>query len=141
MSDEKKKVLVIENEPTILEMYQIKFSSSEFEFIGASTGEQGIEKARKQKPDVVLVDLILRNKLEGGHVDGLSVVQELKKNKQTKNIPVYALTNLNQESDIKRAMDYGADGFLVKSDLTPQQLLDNIKKMFNGESIGIAASK
>ena len=137
MADKTKSVLIIEDEQTLLDMYKLKFETADYAFFGVGTGEKGIEVAKKNHPDLILVDLILANKLEGGHIDGFSVLETLKSNAATKDILVYALTNLNQDSDIKRAIEIGADGFLVKSDLTPSQLLKNVKDIFQGKHVGL----
>ncbi len=130
-------IIMIEDEDTLRGMYKLKFDSSEYDFRGVATGEEGLELAKKIKPDLMLVDLMLENKENGGAIDGFEVIEELKKDGNTKNIPTYALTNLNQDSDIKKAFAKGADGFFVKSDLTPQELLGNVEKIFKGERVGL----
>ncbi|MDP3900106.1 MAG: response regulator [bacterium] len=137
MSDKVKSVLIIEDEKTLLDMYKTKFETAGYDFFGAATGEIGINMAKKNQPDLILVDLILANKLEGGHIDGFNVLEQLKHFETTKEIPTYALTNLNQDSDIRRAVDIGADGFLVKSDITPKQLLENAELILSGKHVGL----
>ena len=136
MSDTAKTILIIEDELTLLEMYRLKFEAAGFNFLGAATGEEGITLAETKHPNLILVDLILANKVAGGKIDGFAVLQELKRNPHTKAIPIYALTNLNQDSDIEEAFKLGADGYFVKSDLTPKELVDNAQKIFRGEKIG-----
>jgi len=132
-----KKILMIEDEDTLREMYKLKFESAGYNFVGVATGEEGITLAEKEQPDLMLIDLMLKNKIDGGNIDGFGVIEELKKDPKTKNIPMYALTNLNQESDINEAFKLGADGFFVKSDLTPKELVDNVEKIFKGEKVGL----
>lgn len=137
MTDTAKTTLIIEDDKTLLGMYRLKFEAAGMAFLGASTGEEGIKLAESKQPDLILVDLLLENKVAGGKIDGFAVLAELKSNPKTKNIPMYALTNLNQESDIKEAFKLGADGYLVKSDLTPKELVENARKIFNGEKVGV----
>jgi len=132
---------MIEDEETLLGMYKMKFESESFNFLGVRTGEEGISLAEEKCPDLVLIDLILESKVGGGKIDGFVVLQQLKENKKTKNIPMYALTNLNQDSDIERAKELGVDGYFVKSDLTPKELVENIKKIFRGEKVGVIKSE
>ncbi len=137
MDNINKKILMIEDEDTLREMYKLKFDSVDYDFIGVATGEEGIKIAEKESLDLMLVDLMLENKVGGGKIDGFDVIKKLKNNPKTKDIPMYALTNLNQETDINQAFKLGADGYFVKSDLTPKELLDNVKKIFNGEKVGL----
>jgi len=132
-----KKIIMVEDEDTLREMYKIKFDSAGYNFIGVATGEDGITLAEKEKPDLMLIDLMLENKLGGGKIDGFDVIKKLKNNQKTKDIPMYALTNLNQEIDINQAFELGANGYFVKSDLTPKELLGNVEKIFNGEKVGL----
>ena len=132
-----KKILMIEDEETLREMYKMKFEAAGYAFIGVPTGEEGMTLAEKEKPDLMLVDLMLKNKIDGGNIDGFTVIEQLKKSAATKDIPMYALTNLNQESDIEQAFKLGADGFFVKSDMTPQELINNVEKIFKGEKVGL----
>jgi len=127
-------VLVIENETTLLEMYRIKFSTSGLNFIGASTGEEGLKLLEQQPIDLLLVDLMLQNKATGGVIDGYEVIKQVRK--KNKDIKICALTNLDQEKNIKQAFEAGADDYLVKSDLTPAELVAKAKDVLEGKEVG-----
>ena len=71
--------MIIEDENTLLDMYKIKFEASGFNFLGASTGEEGLKIAQAQPIDLFLVDLMLENKTEGGVINGYEVIKKLKK--------------------------------------------------------------
>jgi len=135
MSYHDKTVLVIEDEETILEMYRIKFSLSGLNFIGASTGEEGLKQVDNQPVDLILVDLMLENKAAGGMIDGYEVIKKVRK--KDKNIKICALTNLDQERNIKEAYEAGADDYLVKSDLTPSELIAKVNDILAGKKVGI----
>ena len=135
MSDTNKTVLVIEDEETLLEMYKIKFSTSGLNFFGFSTGEEGIAQIKKQHVDLLLVDLMLQNKAAGGVIDGYEVIKKVRKD--NKDIKICALTNLDQEKNIKEAYVAGADDYLVKSDLTPAELVNKAKDILAGKKVGI----
>jgi len=141
MPDSQKVILIIEDESTLLEMYRLKFEAAGFIFFGVATGEEGVKLAEQKKLDLILVDLILKNKVAGGKIDGFSVLQQLKTNPATNKIPLYALTNLNQDSDIDKAFKLGANGYFVKSDLTPKELVESVQKIFKGEIVGVKQVK
>lgn len=128
-------VLVIEDDATLLEMYKIKFNISGLNFIGASTGEEGLQIIEKQPVTLVLVDLILQNKAAGGVIDGYEVIKRVRK--RDKDIKICALTNLDQTKNIEEAYKAGANDYLVKSDLTPAELVDKVKEILEGKKVGV----
>ncbi|MEA2088739.1 MAG: response regulator [Patescibacteria group bacterium] len=119
---QKQKVLLIEDDEMLLDMYNLKFLESGFDVFKASNGLDGYELAIKNKPDIILLDIILPQ------MDGFSVMEKLKKNEVTKNISVFFLTNLKQEEDVERGKKLGASGYLVKATLTPTQILEKVKQ-------------
>jgi DNA-binding response OmpR family regulator len=119
----KKKILIIEDEDT-LQRALLEFLEAEgFEAISASDGETGIEMVKKEKPDLVLLDIIIPKK------DGYKVLAEIKKDPETKKIPVILLTNLESPEDIQRAFDLGATTYLVKSNYKLEDVVNRIKEM------------
>lgn len=119
------KVLLIEDDPTLIEMYQLKFKESGFDFKVCNRGAEGLAASKKDKPDVILLDVILPE------MDGFAILTELKKDAKTKSVPVLLLTNLGQESDIKKGKQLGAVDYLVKANFTPAEVVDKIKKLIN----------
>lgn len=117
----KKKILIIEDEAFLSEMYKMKFELEGYKVIIARDGQEGIESVFSDKPDIILLDLVMPIK------DGYQVLEELKSNKDTKNIPVLILSNLGQADEIKRAMNDGADKYLIKANMTPNQLVKEVK--------------
>lgn len=117
-----KKVLIIEDEESLAQMYQTKFEYEGYEVVVATDGSEGIEKAKKEKPDIILLDIILPKK------DGFMVLKELKADKLTASITVIMLTNLGQDEDMAKGKKLGAIDYLVKANLTPAQLIDKVKK-------------
>lgn len=126
-----KKILIIEDEEFLSEMYKIKFEQEGYEAIVADNGPDGIEAAKKEKPDLILLDLLLPK------MDGYEVLKKLKLDKDTKNIKVYILSNLGQNGEINKGFADGADGYLIKANLTPSQLVRNVEKIFSGEKVGM----
>ena len=87
-----KKILVIEDDASLLKAYQEMFNPDEFRVIGASTGQEGLALTGSEKPDIILLDLMLP-----GGMNGFDVLERLKADPATKPIPVIVLTNLDSE--------------------------------------------
>ena len=92
----------------------------------ASDGEEGIHKALSEKPDLVLLDLVLPK------MDGFQVLSELRKNPRTQLIPIIILTNRDREDEIKKGLRLGATDYIVKIFATPTQVIDKIQKQLSG---------
>lgn len=118
----KNKVLIVEDEATISALYKTKLEAGGFEVLTADNGSDGLGLAKKQKPNIVILDVILPQ------LDGFAVLEELKKDSSTKKIPVIMLTNLGTDEDKEKGKKMGARDYLVKSNLTPAQVEDVIKR-------------
>jgi len=116
-----KKILIVEDEATLNKAIADFLVAEKFQVISAMDGEAGLEIARKELPDLILLDIILPKK------DGYEVLDELKKDEKTKDIPVILLTNLESQEDIVRAFEKGATTYLVKSDYKLQDVVKKIK--------------
>lgn len=117
-----KKILIIEDEATLQKALMDFLTQEQFEVLSALDGERGLELALSGNPDLILLDIILPKK------DGYEVLEELKRNEKTKNIPVILLTNLESSEDIQKAFEKGAKTYLVKSDYKLQDILGKIKE-------------
>lgn len=126
-----KKILLVEDEEYIADMYKMKFEKHGYETIVAADGEEGLKLAESRKPDLILLDLVLPR------LSGFEVLKKLKENKKTKDIKVYIISNLGQNGEINHGFKDGADGYLIKSSLTPSQLVENVGKIFEGKAVGI----
>ena len=124
MANGKKTILLVEDDTMISSMYGTKFEQSNFEVLMANNGADGLELALANKPDLILLDIIMPQ------LDGFTVLEKLKADPKTKNIPVILLTNLGTEEDIKKGQELGAKDYLVKANLTPAEVLDKVKKEF-----------
>ncbi len=118
----KKTILFIEDESTLRKALEEFLTDEGFSVLLAPDGEKGIEIAVKEKPDLILLDIILPKK------DGYQVLGELKKNKDTANIPTILLTNLEGPDNIQKAFEYGATTYLVKSDYKLEDVVRKIKE-------------
>jgi CheY-like chemotaxis protein len=117
-------LLIIEDDPLILRMYQQAFAfNDKHEALIADNGRDGLEKARSEKPDAILLDIMMPS------MNGLEVLKKLKADPDTKKIPVIMLTNLGGDKDIKTALKMGAVKYIVKAENTPKQVLDQVEEI------------
>lgn len=123
-----KKILIIEDEYFLADMYQTKFKKEGYDVEVAKNGKIGLEKARKEKPNLILLDLVMPE------MDGYQVLKKLKSEEKTKNLLVYIFSNLAQSGEIEKGLKMGAAGFLLKADLTPGQLMNKINNIFSNQN-------
>lgn len=123
MTEEKKKILIVEDYAVLARMYQNKLREDGFEVEVALDGEAGEKMVKEFKPNLVLLDIMLPKK------DGLEVLEEMKKDPETAHIPVILLTNLGGPPEtIERGLQLGAVAYLVKAKYAPRQIIDLIKE-------------
>ena len=120
-----KKILIVEDETMISSMYKMKLESEGFEVKTADNGADGIALADGEDFDLILLDVIMPQ------LDGFSVLEELRSKGRTKKVPIVLLTNLGTEEDKKKGDELGANGYLIKSSLTPAQVSEEVKKYLN----------
>ena len=123
---EQKKILVVDDESPVREIYSKEFSKAGYKVVLAVDGEEGLLKAGKDLPDLILLDVMLPK------MSGIDVLKALKKNELTKKIPILMLSNLGEEHIIKEGFGFGADGYLLKVSYTPSQVVEECRK-FLGE--------
>ena len=116
-------ILLIEDDPDQIFMYQNKFELEGFAFLSARKGDEGIALAKDNKPDVILLDLVLIAE------NGLDVLQKLKADAATKDIPVIVLTNLVKGDAMDKAKSLGAAEYIVKTDTMPSGVVQHIKAL------------
>ena len=115
-------ILIVEDEPTLQKALSVAFQQEGYEIKSALEGETGLALAKELKPNLILLDLILPK------MDGFEILDELKKDESTKDIPVIILTNLESSQDIERALVLGAKTYLVKAQYSLEELVEKIKK-------------
>lgn len=117
-----RKILIIDDEPNLLRILEEKFSKESFEVLRAKDGEQGLKAALKNKPDIILLDLIMPK------MDGLTMLRKLREDAWGKNAEVIILTNLSDGASIDAALRGGVYDFLVKSDWKLADLVKKVKE-------------
>jgi CheY-like chemotaxis protein len=118
----KKKIMIVEDDSFVMDIYQTKLAQEGFEAIGAVNGLEAMKKLEGVKPDLILLDIIMP------YMDGLEVLKKIKDDERLKNIPIVLLTNLSQKEEINKGMGLGADDYLIKSHFTPSEVMEKIKK-------------
>ncbi len=123
MDTQKPKILLIEDDAFLVGMYVTKLDFARYEPLVANEGEAGLMIAKQQQPNLILLDVLLPK------MDGFRVLEELKRDPATKDIPVVMLTNLGQEQDMARGLMLGAADYLVKVDHEPSEVIDKVRKL------------
>lgn len=121
---EKRRILIVEDETGLVEMMKMRLEAADYEVISAFDGQEGLDAAKKEKPDLIILDLMLP-KMGGYKVCGL-----LKKDARYARIPVIIFTARAQEEDIKLSQEVNADAYIIKP-FEPQVLLSKIKELLN----------
>lgn len=130
----KKKVLIIEDDSDISEMYRIRISASGFEVKTAANGQLGLEEMKKFLPDLVLLDIVMPKK------DGFDLLEEIQnasEKEKIKKIPIIVLSNLASPIDIMEGKRLGAQDWWIKAFNTPSQISQKVVDFFNKKTIKV----
>lgn len=122
MEKNNKTILIVEDEEASLKVLSTKFNHEGFNVLEARDGEEGLIIAIKEKPDIILLDIIMPK------MDGMTFLKELRKDSWGKNIPVIILTNLSDDKNIAEAMEGGVYDFLVKSSWETADIVKRAKE-------------
>lgn len=117
------RVLIVDDDQTLCDMYAERLQVEGFEVIVAYNGEEGAAKAVEYLPDVILLDLMMPK------VNGFNTLEILKSTQETKDIPVLLLTALIQEENKQRGLQAGAEDYIIKSESMPGTVIDKIKEV------------
>ena len=118
-----KKILFIEDEAVLQEAFGGFLKQAGYKVLSALDGEIGLRLAKTEKPDLILLDIVLPK------YNGFEVLGKLKSEKETENIPVIVLTNMEKMEDINKAIELGAKTYLVKTQYELKEVIDKIKKI------------
>jgi len=114
-------VLLVEDDPSVLEMYRLKLELDGYRVNTALDGEEGLKKAGDLTPDIIFLDIRLPK------MDGLEVLRKLRAQEKTRNIPVIILSNYDEEDLVARGLRLGAHEYLIKARTTPSSLSEGIE--------------
>ncbi|MAF81102.1 response regulator [bacterium] len=120
------KLVLIEDDPIMIRMYEKAFSFEGHKVETANNGADGIKKIKQMKPDLVLLDIMMPK------MNGLEVLDKLKGTDDTKDVPVVVLTNLASEKDAEAALSKGAVRYIIKSEQDPKEVNDIVTEILAG---------
>lgn len=123
----KNRILIVEDENDIREIYVEVLTQAGYKLDEAADGETGMQKIKEGNWDILLLDIMLPGR------DGLKILKDMKDAPALKKGPIIALTNLNSENIIQDAFSSGADGYLIKSEITPDKIVDEVTKVLGKE--------
>jgi len=117
-----KKILFVEDESALQKTFNDILKQEGYDVISALDGATGLKAAKAEKPDLILLDLVLPK------MHGFEVLQALKEDAVTKDIPIIVLTNLESVGDVEKALELGATTYLVKASYSLEEVVKKIKK-------------
>lgn len=117
------KILLIEDDNMLREMYSAKFGREGYQVHKSDNGSDGVKIAVEIRPDIILLDIIMPK------MDGFAALKELRKKEETQSIPVILLTNLGQDKDIEKGKKLGADDYFIKANHTPAEIVEKVREM------------
>jgi len=125
MDNKNTKILIVEDDSFLLNMYADKFRAENFDVSVADNGQKAVKLTKEEMPDLILLDIMLPK------MNGFEVLEKIKVDAKTKNIPVILLTNLSQKEEVKKGLDLGARDFLIKAHFMPNEVVDKVKEILD----------
>ena len=118
-----KKILIVEDDKFLRELIAKKILAEGYDTAEAKDGEEGLKKIEAEKPDLVLLDLVLPG------MTGFDILKSVQENPLLSDIPIIVFSNLGQRDDVDKAINLGAKDFLIKAHFTPQEIIERIKSI------------
>jgi len=126
MEGEKKKILIVDDDGFLLDMYAFKFSQGGFEVYTALNGVQAIKKLTEGlKPEVILMDIIMPE------MDGFEMLEKINTDKLSENSSKIILSNKSQQEDLERGTKLGVAGYIVKANSTPAEVINQVTEILS----------
>lgn len=125
-----KRILIVEDEEFLVTALKDNLEAEGCAVDTAANGEEAIKRIKKERPNLILLDLLMPKR------DGFYVLEEVKKNPEWKLIPVVVLSNLGGDAEIKRALDMGANDYFVKSQHPIEEVIEKVKEYLEGKRAG-----
>jgi len=118
-----KNILLVEDDSFLIDIYTTKMRESGFSVEVASEGEEAVRKAKEEKFDLVLLDIVLPK------VDGWDILRQIKAESKLKDLKVIIISNLSQKEEVEKGMNLGAEKYLIKAHYTPSEVVKEIKEV------------
>jgi DNA-binding response OmpR family regulator len=116
-----KSILLVEDDPFLIDIYTTKLKEADFSVEVATDGNEGLQKAKENPPDLIVLDIVLP------HIDGWEVLKEIKNDKKLKDLKVVIISNLGQKEEVEKGLKIGATKYLIKAHYTPSEVVEEIK--------------
>lgn len=123
MQNSKAKILLVEDDIFLMNMYSTKFEIDGYEVFAADNGLDGLELAKEKQPHIILLDIMMPE------MNGFEVLEKLKADPTTVKIPVIILTNINQQDDIQKGLSLGAVDYFIKAHFIPSEIVGKVEKI------------
>ncbi|MCX6786128.1 MAG: response regulator [Candidatus Komeilibacteria bacterium] len=123
------KILFIEDDPDQIFLYTTKFKLEGYNFICAKNGIDGLKLAEKEKPNLILLDILL------GNESGIDALKNLKTNKKTKDIPVIVFTNFTKKETVEQSLALGAVDYIIKSKVVPSEIVKKVAETLSKKRV------
>jgi len=117
------RVMLVEDDPFLQNMYTTKLKLSHFDVTSATDGKEAWDKIQEAKPDIVLLDVMLPT------MDGFEILTEIRKHAELKDTPVIMLTNLSKKEEVDKGLQLGANDYLIKAHFMPSEVVQKITKL------------
>lgn len=136
MKSSKGRILFVEDEKNLVDMYHDFFEKNGYDFMTTSNIKEALSITEFEQPDIVLLDIIIPKEEKGVMnmvaEQGYEYLRVVKKNRKIREIPILMFTNLDTEQDRKKSEKMGAAAYIFKRDVTPQEVLDTIEMIIGG---------
>jgi len=120
-----KKILLVEDDPFLIEIYSTKLKEAGFQVDTAEDGDTALRKVKENLPELMLLDVVLPN------FNGWEILRKIKEDKEIKSVKVVILSNLGEKEEIEKGINLGATKYLVKAHYTPSEVITEVKKILN----------
>jgi DNA-binding response OmpR family regulator len=118
-----KHILLVEDDPKIIEIYTPKLRQSGFKVEIVTKGSEVFKKIKEEKPDLLLLDVVLP------HLNGWEILRKIKEDEKLKDLKIIVFSNLSQKKEVEKALKLGAEKYLIKAHYTPAELVEEIKEV------------
>ncbi|MBZ9578325.1 response regulator [Patescibacteria group bacterium] len=116
-------ILLVEDDPFIIDIYTTKLKEAGFFIEIAEDGEEALKKIREKKPDLLVLDIVLPN------IDGWELLKRVRTELGCEDLKVVVFSNLSQKADVEKSLEFGVIKYFIKADFTPSEVVEEIKKI------------
>ena len=117
-----KKIILIEDDPFLVDIYSTKLKESGLSVDVATDGQIGLRKLKEKKFDLLVLDIVLP------HIDGWEILREIEKDEKFKDLKIFVFSNLGQKGEVEKGLKMGVVKYFIKAHFTPKEIVEEIKK-------------